>query len=147
MQHKTKFVKNSSFCFPSHPTFSSCISSPPMSSAAIPFRDTPHTCFLQSLISVSPKSVSVLEKDVRWSHLSPQRRDTLASGRASIIESEQIFLMCQLQLEEWPEWWITLVRLWTGAKFTQVRVSSTRRGWWHFILPGRHAVHAKGLVS
>lgn len=71
----------------------------------------------------------------------PQRRDTLASGRASIIESEQIFLMCQLQLEEWPEWWITLVWLSTGARFTQVRVSSTKRDWWHFILPGRQAVH------
>lgn len=141
VQHIIKFFRNSSFVFLSTQL------------SHLPF--PPHPCFLQRSLSETHHTlvffrawlqcVSVL-KDVRWSHLRP-RGGTLASGRTSIIESEQIFLMCQLQLEEWPEWWITLVWLCTGARFTQVRVSSTRRDWWHFLLPGRHAVHAPGLLS
>lgn len=65
------FFQKFQFCFPFYPTFSSSISSPPMFSAKVPFRDTPHTCFLQSLTSVcvSPKGCEMITSE-------PQRRDT-----------------------------------------------------------------------
>lgn len=146
VQH-IKFFKNSSFVF-----F-------PTQLSHLPF--PPHPCFLQRSLSETHHTLVFFRA---WS----QSHQSLCQSWRRMWDDHiwapeeghfgfwqginyrvrtDFFLMCQLQLEEWPEWWITLVRLSTGARFTQVRVSSTRRDRWHFVLPGRHAVHATGLVS
>ena len=79
-----------------------------------------HTVHLFSPeLDFSPTEVCVgLEEERERVASEPWRKDTLASGRASVIKPEQIFFMCHLQLEEWPERSITPAQ-------------AFHRGWFH----------------